>query len=308
MKKKICVLMTFLLLFMSMSTTAFAKSNPDNTEIDALLEQRAQLICYEEYDKLPNIDQQLARLGVEKLTAEEVQERFIGDEVTPYVSAPISNNVTWFSSRQDYRYNGVTYEIQTLIAQPNEQNSSLKQSGSRAISSTYKWKAGGMNLLSAVSLAAIGAIEHANLVVTVYNAVKDLISGISPTTEISSTEIIYTYAHTTTANFKYVKIKGQSDDSQKLTFISTKGTTAIGYQFPKFDYVGSSVSPNVIQGNRILTSIPYAYGSDYSAIQAYNDVYAATRSYVNRVEITGIESKRVSDIAPICPQFPLQIS
>lgn len=300
--------MTFLLLFMSMSTTAFAKSNPDNTEIDALLEQRAQLICYEEYDKLPNIDQQLARLGVEKLTAEEVQERFIGDEVTPYVSAPVSNNVTWLSSRQDYTYNGVTYEIQTLIAQPNEQDSSLKQIGGRTISSTYKWQVGNMNLLSAIASAAIGSLPNANLVVTVYNALKGYISGISPATEISSTEITYAYAHTTTANFKYVKIKGESDDKQKLTYISTKGTTAINYQIPQFTYVNGTPYPQVINGNRILTSVPYQYGSDYNAIQAYNDVYAPTRSYVDRIEITGIESKRVSDIAPICPQFPLQIS
>lgn len=149
MKKALSILMVTLLLSLSLTANVFAQSSVDsNSQIDELLENRAEFICLEQWDKVASIDQQLEQLGVEKLTAQEVAEHFAS--VTPYVSTPVSSNVTWLSSRTDYTYGGVTYEIQTLTAQPNQNNSNLKDSGSRAIASSYKWSAGVMNALSVV--------------------------------------------------------------------------------------------------------------------------------------------------------------
>lgn len=145
------------------------------------------------------------------------------------------------------------------------------------------------------------------MALSVYDTISGFVSGISKTTEISSAEIVYSYAHITTASFKYVKIKGQSDDYQNLTYISTKGTTAVGYQYPTFTYSGGSVKPNVIQGNRTITSTPSGYNSNVNAVKAYSDPYAARRSYVGSVKITGLESKSVSSIYPVCPEFPAHI-
>lgn len=130
-EKTLSVLMTFVLLTMSLTTTTFANNNSNNSnKIDKLLEKRAELICLEKYDEVETVEKQLAALGVEELTPEEVEEKFINTgEVVPYVTVPVSNSVTWMSSRQTYSYNGVTYEIQTLTAQPNSKASCLKLSG-----------------------------------------------------------------------------------------------------------------------------------------------------------------------------------
>lgn len=83
--------------------------------------------------------------------------------------------------------------------------------------------------------------------------------------------------------------------------------TSVGYQFPTFIYSGGSVSPNVIQGNHTIYSNPNGYNSDLNAVKAYSDPYSPTRAYVDRVVITGPESKSISTIHPICPEFPAQI-
>lgn len=100
----------------------------------------------EKYDEIDKIDQRLFELDVKELTPEEVQERYINAlGISPYVEKPVASNVTWLSSTTEYTYSGKTYVVQTLTAQPNTKESCLKISGSRAISSTYKWKAGLMN-------------------------------------------------------------------------------------------------------------------------------------------------------------------
>lgn len=164
-----------------------------------------------------------------------------------------------------------------------------------------------MNAVSVLGSALVGEIPGASYVITVYDTVSGFISGISKTTEISSAEIVYSYSHVTTASFIYVKRKGQSDDYQKLTYISTSGATAVGYQYPAFTYTGGKVEPNVIQGNCKINSVPTGYNSMYNAVEAYKNINAQTRAYNTSVKITGLESKTVSYIYPVCPEFPVHI-
>ena len=309
MKKAISILMVTVLCILSLNVAAFAQVSSDNSaEIEALLDKRAELICLEKWDEINSIDEQLAALGVEKLTPEEVEKLLSGtDGIMPNAVVPGSSNATWLSTRSNYSYGGVAYEIQTIIAQPNQNNSNLKTSGSRALSSRGSLMAAALDALAVVAWNGISSIPGANVAFTVYDAAKAFVNGLAPTTEISAADVVYSYAHTTTVSFKYVKIKGQSDNLQNLTYISTKGTTSVGYQFPTFVYSGGSVSPNIIQGSRTIYSTPNGYNSDLNAVKAYSDPYSPTRSYVDRVVITGLESKSVSTIYPACPEFPAQI-
>lgn len=308
MKKIIKSLTTTILLILLFVTTVFAQSSFNNVnQIDILLEKRAELISLEKWNEIESIDKQLESLGVEKLTSGEVEKYFSNlSDTTPYVVPPASNNVTWLSSRTDYTYGGITYEIQTLIAQPNQNDSNLKERGNKSISSSYKWNAGSMDALSVIASSTVGEIPGASLYLSVYDTVRSFISGISKTTEISDAEILYSYSHVSTISFKYVKIKGESDNRQVLTYISSKGTTAVGYQYPNFVYSGSSVKPNIIQGNRTINSIPSGYNSNLNAVKAYNTPYGK-REFVKTVQITGLESKTVSKIYPICPESPFHI-
>lgn len=228
-------------------------------------------------------------------------------DIIPYVAKPVSSNVTWLSSSSEYSYGGKKYVVQTLTAQPNSRSSKLKLSGSKALSSIYKWKAGVMNAIKTVASVTAGNIPGTNRAVIVYDTAKAFVSGISKTTEISKASIVYSYSHTTTVSFKYVKLKGEPDSKQSLTYVSTKGATAIGYQYPTFNYAGEAAKPNIIQGSRTINATPDGYNSTLNAVKAYANPYASKRAYVNSVKITGIESKTAATIYPTCPEFPAQI-
>ncbi len=307
--KKVFSMSLVFVMLLSSNIVAFANNmNSTEDQVEYLIDYRAELLSLGKYNELENIDQRLEALGVEFLTNLEVQSKAIDtSNGIARVSTPVMENVTWMSSRTNYTYNGVTYEIQTLTAQPKNHNSNLIDLSNKAISSTYRWRAGAMNAISAIGMGALGEIPGASIYISVYNTLSSWLSGISPTTEISAADILYSVSNVTTATFKYVKVLGESDNRQSLTYISTKCVTAIGYQYPTLEYNDGSVTPNVIQGSQKLYTTPNGYNSNYNAVRAYNDVYSQTRACVSRVKITGIESKTVANIYPVYPQFPLHI-
>lgn len=103
----------------------------------------------------------------------------------------------------------------------------------------------------------------------------------------------------TTASFKFVKKKGQSDNSQFLSYVSTNGVTAVGYQYPTLTCNGVS-KPNIVQGNRTVTSMPSGYNSNANAVRSYATTGRMSQLCVSNVTITGIESKSVSKISTPC--------
>lgn len=137
--------------------TSFASSPKietlSDTALSNLYEERAQLICLGKFDELATIDKQLKNMGVEFLSSEDVAKKFAMSSKVARVSQPTSANVTWTSKRVNYTYNGVTYEIQTLTAQPKNDKSKLYLQGNRAISSTYNWAAGRMNAIKVIAEA-----------------------------------------------------------------------------------------------------------------------------------------------------------
>lgn len=110
---------------------------------------------------------------------------------------------------------------------------------------------------------------------------------------------LLTIAPCTTASFKFVKKKGQSDNSQFLSYVSTNGVTAVGYQYPTLTYNGVS-KPNIVQGNRTVTSTPSGYNSNANAVRSYATTGRMSQLCVSNVTITGIESKSVSKISTPC--------
>lgn len=165
-----------------------------------------------------------------------------------------------------------------------------------------------MNLVSTVAYSALGQLlKDASWILTVYDSIKAFISGVSPETEISDAEITYNYTHIATVVFKYVKPSGASDNEQELSHISTSGVTDIAYQYQALTYSGILNSKS-IQGNRQITSTPTNYNSDTDAVAAYCRSALSSGACVKSVTLTGIESKIVSKISPICPLSPTQIS
>ena len=319
--KKISILLVLVLLMTSISTTVFANESANNqiledqqNLIDELFDERAELICKEQYDKLDEIDQTLSELGVTKLSHEEVAERFFDEsDASPYVTKPADGNIHWYlySTTLPWEHDGHTYEVHTLIAQATDQDSSLKEKSSVSVelSSPSVIKAGTTNALKTLATDLAGKhIPGASIALTVYDTLKNFMTDISPSTEISGASIIYSYSHVTTAAYKYVRPYGGSEYEEELSLSSTKGVTAIGYQYPSFSYGNGTVMPEIKQGEVTVEIIPTYYNHNRKAIEQYvNNMGSMYVDFVSRIEVIGLNGQKAFTITPTCPWFPPQI-
>lgn len=312
-RKIVAAVGVFLLAVVPMTGTAQAASNVDNSKkIEQLFDSRAQAINRNDANGIEEIDGQLASLGVEELTPDEVTQRFGSAlSASQYVNKPASSNVTWMSSRQNYTYGGATYEIQTLIAQPKTDptiTSVLKKAGTnvRTIKSSAQQR-GWSNLIKTTATTGVGTVPVIGSIVSIYDAVASSIAGFSTSTTIENMSATYSYLHTTTVSFKFVKKVNQSDSHQYLSFISTNGATEISYYIPRFVHSGGSVIPQGIHGTKFSKMTPNNYNSNLAAVQAYNSVTGQTASYVSKVVVTGIEGKNVITFYPACPKSIAQV-
>lgn len=323
MKKKMNLLLTIILLYsFVLSFTSFAAEMPTQLseiefnaaaeqkqkEIDSLFSKKANLINKRQIVDLAVIDKQLAELGVEQLSSKEVEERFGNSpEITPYVSKPTSSNVLWYSNTIDYLLNGKKYTVQTLTAQAHPSKSSnLKHTGNITLKTSGNAKAGVLNALKIAATSAVGLNTKASVILTFYDIAKAYVSGISKTSVVTGVSASYTYSNTITASFKYVKLKGQSDSYQNLSFISTKASTYVMYSIPNFQFVNGTTKPSGVQGNYTFNSQPNGYDSTLKAVQAYK-ASARKTAYIEQIKINGIQGKTIGTISPVCPTFPNQI-
>lgn len=340
MKKQYSIMAFVFALIMFISSTAFASADESfignmiayerEKQIEELLNKRAELLTEDNVDiaALNDIDRKLVKLGVEFLSSEEVarqfpQEKAIKDlvmytkrevssqtEVSPQVDTPTSNVNTWTSYRVRYYYNGKYYNVQKLIAQPKSPSSPLQDVGSRVVYFSSNWQAGVQNVFETAAWSALGLIPKASIAITFYDAIRSFWDGIKTTMEVRAPHIVYSWSSVTTVVFSYVRLDDQTDDYQWLSHISTKTNTVVGYQIPTVEYKNSSGTwtkvpvPDVIQGKRTIEIVPDGYNDTLSAIIAYNSgrtVHAA----VERIKISGPESKTVQYIYPCYPQFPI---
>lgn len=286
-------------------------SDEETSEIERLFERRASLIMSEEYDELDAIDCRLEELGVHKMSEQEAEE-FIHEhsDISTYVTKPSDGAITWYTGRETMTYEGTDYEIQTLLATPNAKDSALKgaSSGSgKTLNSTYQWQAAAMNLLKTTATGYLGQkISGFERAWSAYELLKPFITALQPTSEVISTEVIYSYSWTATISFKYVKKTGESDDYQAMTYVSSKCEAVVGWQCPTFSYDTTGVAhPSMLQGNQNLSGRAIGYNSNYNAVKAYLDPTAPRSTFVNYIEVEGIEGKTAFAIWLPTPSSPL---
>lgn len=337
MKKVISVALS-LSLMLSITLPTFAVDSAKDfsldvkdldEEIQLLLDERAAILSnsFLENDNmdlrltdLEAIDSKLCECGVEFLSDEQAKNMLLqmqnntssenGGQVygIDRVEPPDTGVNVWMTYRSTYTSNGVSYNIQRLVAQPKRPNSPLKDSGNRTLNYTVNWAAGAENLISSVSESVAGEIiPGASIVLSIYDAVRSFISGLSSTTEVSAPEIVYTWATTITATFIYVRLETESDSAQWLSSISTKTETSVSYSIPNFcTEADGSLHPKVVQGERMIYSTPSRYANIADAVDAYNGVYPCPiLNEVYNIRISGPENKNVEVIYPCNPNSPL---
>ena len=150
MKNKFLAIISASIMFSSIltSSSVFASTNsPVNVtisdtdtnalnvqKIKELYLQKSTLLTQEPVDqtKIDEVNEKLKSHGVEFLTVEQVKAKTTNSVeelsgVQPLAAIPSQSNIEWSSYRDTVSRQGVNYEVQHLIAQPNGKSSNLKE-------------------------------------------------------------------------------------------------------------------------------------------------------------------------------------
>lgn len=301
----LCFCMIFVTL--SLQTPAYAEDDRE-LRINQLMEQRAEAICADDVERIAEIDEQLANLDVVDLSTEEVMEIFAdNDSSERWLTPPDSPNVDWKSFQSTVISNGKTYETQTLLAQPKNELSNLRIDRRNEVDTSLQWKAGAMNAVQVLVSASVAKVTGKDLIVTMYDTLKGFITGLTKETEFIGAAAQYTCETIETVSLIYVRKKGQSgNQALTLSHLSSTCLTSIGYQCNKMRFVNGTAVPDIDQKKWKLTSTPDGYNSATRAVTSFQKSIT-TRSFVENVEIRGLEKKIVTNIFPITPEGPAHI-
>jgi len=216
-----------------------------------------------------DLEAKLNKLGLTQLTQKEVEE--IQSQVNPQATVPGTTTATrWYSNRYSYNYNGKTHEVQEVVAQARTNNSSLSNGKNGAI--LYKDKQIAMaNVKNVASIYAQKLIGQ----IPVYSWLPyELL--FSDNSKVVNNAHILTYRSMASVTFSFVKLSGQNDSAQKLSYVSNMVSlnqthTLAGINNGK-GYSHSRDSSNTINAVN--------YASLHSAVLAFNDSSAQSISFV----------------------------
>lgn len=317
-------LAVFLILPMYIISASAETMNMEQTDeaqrvntINALLDAQCSLDA-EDPDNaslLEKIEMQLAALGVESLTEEEVIDQFPEayaavygislDAVTMAVPTPESNANYWNSYTSYYTHtDNNTYEIQRLVATPKNDTSPLRLRGNKTMTLTGNWPVGSTNLITA-QWRGITMIYRTNTY-SAYNVLKNSVEGMTTTSVLVSPSATYTWKDDTTASFAFVQPAGATD-SQIMSFIavscktyvtcSTSGTI----QSASGAFLGTSAS-----GSVTYYTTPSGYQSPSAEVEAYLSGEEGWMSvYLNVLTAPG--GREIVELEPCAPFLFLDV-
>lgn len=208
-------------------------------KINNLLDERTYFAIEHPDDTigLDEIDEQLQELGVEFLDDYEVQQLMqseLSDRAIPYASVPATSpNNTWMTyTTSNYAYNGKKYNIQTVVVNPKNIKSKLANEATATIlypdESKFNLSAGALSILKSVAGTVGGEVSGiVPASITFYDAFMASISGLQTTSIVKFPKIVYNYDIRVSAIFEFVRLEGQPESSQTLTYIHTKALGSI---------------------------------------------------------------------------------
>ena len=314
MKKGIfSIISVIIILFNTVSIYASQNYYPFEEQekvIQELFVQKAQARYKKDYILESEIAEKLRALGVKELSQEEVLNKFYNSDIMPYIDYS-SANAKWSTYRTTRTVNGISYEVQNLIAEPKNGNSNLSIRQSGTATGISAKQAGSAYILQLIASEALSAgasiIPGGSTALRLYDILKGA-PGVNTSTSMSTNDINYVFSGEITACFAYVKKVGQSDNSQQLTYVSSMivmgvTTTTLASWMQNGVYTTRPITNT--QNN--LTIKPQGYQSIAGAITAYYDVYAPKKSCVSRITF-GSSSVSPLNYYPLVPEFPAYIN
>lgn len=244
------------------------KESEKNNLITQLMLERSKLEV--EYSKnrskIAEIDSQLNSLGVTEVSTFELENR-MGIDVSPYYIVNPTSTTRWTSRRVVTTYRGKQYELQIIEGVPTSADSPLRYDSSRVYYEARGVKAGIAKVLQVLSVSALGAIPEIGSElaagVTVYDAIKGMVSNLTTSTLIDKITGTGVVSLTTHMKFVYVKEYGQPDT----------GNQVLCYQGNSVTYLLSTISVvDTFENGNLKTLHDVSVSRDSSTVsERYND-------------------------------------
>lgn len=237
MKKVFTIVLSIALLFSCLPQAAYAVDYTKKREVasevseyrsaDELFVIRASMLCNPNTteEDLEEIDLELAKLGVEKISASEVAEKLGVSSVTPRYGLGSMPNTTWYSKRQITVSNGQRYEVQIITGQGDNSSSDLNHffmNYTRTYSGVPQGFGNALKVVgSEIVTASVNYIAPSvgstlaagTTVASVLNAFFD---GINPTGQVNNIQIACQFNVATTIKYAFVKMEGSPDNGNQI--------------------------------------------------------------------------------------------
>lgn len=325
MKRKLIALVLSFAMVLCMGGTASAveaiheaRINAEADAIEAkraeLLEQRQALWMEKTFnaadltsDQLAAIDEEMIRLdreledsGVHEVSLSEL-DLDLGP--CPMILVPADGNYKWTLADPVVRsYRGVSYEINTLIAQPQKIGCPLLLSGSLSQHEPAGVAAGLLGVMGCIAESAVGSVPIAGMAVTAYNALASFAgAAFTTSTIVDDVSAVYQWNYAVNTIFRYVNKVGEN--TPKLSYVYNTAQGSQRYDIHSVTYNGI-VHTNIVgaQKNSGIFLAPNASAWE-NAIKAYLDPTGVTTAFLWSINVTGVKDKNVITLS-----FPLYTS
>ena len=194
--------------------------------VEKLIDLRGKLILdYENnVNEISKIDEQLALLGVEKLSSAEFAKK-LGYSVAPQMIPESQQYVQHLSERLVTVWNGQRYEVQIVTSQPTHRDSVLQPDEYFTIKSEDGIQASQQEL---VKVMAFGTISHVggaafssittgvSIITTAYDAYKSISELLTPVSIVEGVSGVGMISMTITERHYFIKYEGAVDDGNQI--------------------------------------------------------------------------------------------
>ena len=318
MKKLFCCTLSFLLIFLP-PVSAWAGSEAAEyeeeiiylsnetdseltiEEIDELIQTRTMAYLFSDFELAENITDILYQNGMEEISLAEIcQITDYDGEIT--VS---DSGATFETIYGSYTSSGVTYQTMRIYATPST-GSNLYKSGVTTKKNSSSAAANVMKFISISSSAAAGIYSDSlGVVLTVYSALKSLVSQLSATTTITNISASYTWAVAETCVFIYIK---NSSGSWSLSAQYSKASASVTAVVPTLEYGSDGAIADTLTKKYTGSITPNNYNSMSKAVSAFinGGIYSSAR--INKIIIKGISGKTVKSVSLLNPYYPASIT
>lgn len=277
-------------------------------EVDLLMERQAEALLRKDTALYEEIDRELEQRGVKEVSLNEVIA--LTGSVPAFdgyaTNAAAASSATFRTVYSAYITGGKSYDVMRVYATPTGSTGTLYQTGVTAVKNTASATAIGMQFAKiAVSTVAGIASDTIGTIQSVYDALKGMISVLSPTATITDIQTSYTWSAAETCVFVYFK-SPTIPEMWNLKGQYSKATASVATATPVLKVSGSSVIANTITRVYNGSATPANYDSTLKAFQAYTEGGTYV-SAISKITVTGIQGKTVKTINLANPEIPALI-